>query len=309
MNRIHLATTAGLCIAALIGASTWPAQAVPSKVVAKAAVASPGAAIARAKTPASVHAPASKTKPPAGYVRVASAAFTAPAGLQAAGSVSCPGKKVPLGGGVTIASDSVVANINSSYPAGKSWVADVNNGTGSNTAFTVHAICANKPKGYQVVHSATATNSAGVQSETFATCPGAKVPWSGGAFSTSGNVGVNINSSYPTGDTSHVWNVFMNNNTASDTGFVAYAVCAAKPRLYGQSFGTGTVQPSSEDNAVGTCGAGQVTTGGGDFSSSSSIFVNLNSTEPFTNTTWRTWINNNTGTASSYSAYAVCVGL
>ena len=77
-----------------------------------------------------------------GYVQVHSAPFTAASGFQSAGSVACPGKKVPLGGGVTIASDSVVANINSSYPSGHSWVADVDNGTASSPGFTVYAVCA-----------------------------------------------------------------------------------------------------------------------------------------------------------------------
>ena len=133
------------------------------------------------------------------------------------------------------------------------------------------------------------------------------LPWCQGSLGwwsllTSGNVGVNINSSYPTGDTTHVWNAYMNNNSATDTGFIVYAECAAKSHLYGQSFGDGTSNPSSEDDASGTCVRGSVTTGGGVFSSSSSIFVNLNSTEPVGNSQWRTWINNNTGNLYSFSA-------
>ncbi len=305
MRRIHLATAA-LCIAAFTGSSALPALAAPGKVVAKATAAS-GAAVAGEKAPA-VNAPASTTKPPAGYVRVY-APFTAPGGLQTSGSVTCPGKKVPLGGGVTIASSNVNANINSSYPSGKNWVVNVNNATASAAGFTVYAICANKPKGYQVVYASAKVDPAGLQSEAFVTCPAAKVPWSGGVFSTSGSLGVNVNSSYPTGDTSRVWNVYMNNSTGSDTSFIPYAVCAARPHLYGQSYGTGTSNPASQNSAIGTCGQGQVVVGGGAYSTSSSVFTNLNSTEPYTNTTWRTWVNDNTNNSATFLAFAVCVGV
>lgn len=307
MHRIHL-VTAALCVAAGIASSALPALADPGRVVARATVAPSGAAIARDKAP-SGNAPMSTTKPPAGYVRVESAPFSVPGDIQGAGSVTCPGKKVPLGGGVSITSADLNANINSSYPSGKNWVADVNNGSAATTTFTVYAICANKPAGYQVVHPAPVTDAAGTQKGGFATCPGAKVPWSGGVFSTSGSLGANVNSSYPTGDTSHVWNVFMNNSSSSDTSFTPYAVCAARPHLYGQSFGTGTSNPASQDSALGTCGQGQVVVGGGDYSSASSVFVNVNSTLPYTSTTWRTWVNDNTANSDSFLAYATCVGL
>ena len=307
MHRIHLATAA-LCAAACFTGSAVPALAAPGKVVAKAAAASHGAAV-RLDKASTFHAPASTTKPPAGYVKVSSASLTASSGLQSGGSVTCPGKKVPLDGGVTIASADLNANINSSYPSGQNWVADINNGSNSTTSFTVYAICATKPKGYQVVNSGTHINSAGSQNEALATCPGAKVPWGGGFFSTSGSLGADVNSSYPTGDTTHVWNVFMNNSSVSDTSFIPYAVCAAKPHLYGQSYGTGTSNPGTEDNALGTCGSGQVVVGGGAYSSASSVFVNLNSTAPYTTNTWRTWTNDNTTNTYSFLAYAVCVGV
>jgi hypothetical protein len=39
------------------------------------------------------------------------------------------------------------------------------------------------------------------------------------------------------------------------------------------------------------------------------VFVNLNSTEPYQSTTWRTWVNDNTGNSASFLAYATCVGV
>lgn len=304
-RRTHLASAIGsaACLAACIGGSAIPAFADQNKPVVNAAPAQAGATVASDK--AQAVEPQVSTSPPAGYVLVHSATLSAASGVQSGAAVSCPGKKVAVGGGVTIGSADLNDNINSSYPTGNGWFADVNIG-GPSTTFVVSVVCANKPKGYQVVQSVSVSNPPGQNGYTVS-CPGATVPWSGGVYSASGDVGVNVNSTYPSGP--HTWEAYMNNSTGTTTSFIVFAVCAARPHLYGQSFATGTSTSDSEDLVTGTCGKGQVVVGGGAYSSSSSVYVNLNSTYPTGKTQWRSWVNNNTTDTPSITAYATCVGV
>src|SRR4051812_19530641 len=53
---------------------------------------------------------------PRGYSVFVSASFTIPAGQQMRHELSCPGAKVPLGGGVFIDSAELGANVNGSMP-------------------------------------------------------------------------------------------------------------------------------------------------------------------------------------------------
>jgi hypothetical protein len=305
MRRMHLATAFGVatCLGGGLVGTAIPAFADQGKPVVTAAPAQPGAAVAGDK--AAGFAAAASTGAPAGYVRVQSAVLSAPSGQQTEGTVSCPGNKVPVGGGVTISANDLNDNINTSYPAGKSWIAYVNSG-GASTTFTVSAICVNKPKGYQVVESSAVSNPPGQNGEAVS-CPGSTVPWGGGVDSTSGSVGVNVNSTYPSGP--QTWTAYMNNSTGTTAGFFVLAVCANRPHLYSQPAEIGTNGEDSEDLGTGTCGHGQVVVGGGAYSSSSSVYVNLNSTYSTGKTQWRSWVNNNTFDTPSFTAYATCVGV
>jgi len=59
---------------------------------------------------------------PKGYTVVTSD-FTAYPSTQVAGAAQCPGTEQPVGGGAVAASSDLEVNLNSSYPAGASWVA------------------------------------------------------------------------------------------------------------------------------------------------------------------------------------------
>src|SRR4051812_9192953 len=91
----------------------------------------PAAAAAPGKTAAAPALDAAAGLLPRGYTIVTTAGLSAPNGTQTRGVATCPGAKVPLGGGAFVTSFSTRANINSSFPSGRSWVADINNASGA----------------------------------------------------------------------------------------------------------------------------------------------------------------------------------
>ena len=154
-------------------------------------------------------APAVALAKPKGYVVVHSGALSSPANVQAHGSVTCPSGKVPLGGGVFFSSSSVSANINSSYPSGSGWAADVNNGTTAASSFTVYAVCGKAPKKYAVVGGPSTTVNPGAQTAGIAaTCATGSKPLGGGLFSNTFSLAANVNTSIPT---TTGWRVDANN--------------------------------------------------------------------------------------------------
>src|SRR3954463_7759702 len=82
---------------------------------------------------------------PRKYVSLQSALLSAPAGLQTRGTLACPTATVPLGGGGSISAGDLRANVNSSFPNGTTWIADVNNASGANTTFRLFVICGKAP--------------------------------------------------------------------------------------------------------------------------------------------------------------------
>jgi hypothetical protein len=88
------------------------------------------------------------------YSVVTSALLTAENGEQSFGAATCPAATVVYGGGVLVTSDSLAANVNSSWPENDGeWAADVNNASGSATTFQVYAVCAKEPHQYSIVES------------------------------------------------------------------------------------------------------------------------------------------------------------
>src|SRR3954447_7876674 len=92
-------------------------------------------------------------KTPKGYTVVTSEAVTGYAGWFTRGEVSCPRGKVPLAGGVVFDSFDLGMNVIDSLPSERGWVVDVRNGL-SDVTFATYAVCAHKPRQYQVVTSA-----------------------------------------------------------------------------------------------------------------------------------------------------------
>ena len=163
-------------------------------------------------------------KRPAVQFTVNTAPFTALANSQVVGVVPCP-SGVVVGGGVSSSSTSTAVNIASIEPTNTTqWEAWINNATGSNTNFTVWAICRNnKPAGYSRQMGAVVPNPAGQDTYASVTCPGAKVPLSGGIYSDGSGLHQNVNMSAPGG---HDWFGYFNNGDAFDDNIFALAICA-----------------------------------------------------------------------------------
>lgn len=136
------ARVAGVCSALVCVTLAWATPAI--------AASSGPAALAAAK--------------PAGY-KIVSAGFSAPAGLDASGTVACPivggAQTVPLSGGALIDGNSLQTNINSSWPTAKGWKARVSNASAAAAGFSVYAVCAKKMAGYLQQKSAAVSNPAG----------------------------------------------------------------------------------------------------------------------------------------------------
>jgi hypothetical protein len=260
-------------------------------------------------------APAPMASTPGGYKVVSAGPFTAAAGQQTRGTVTCPTNKKgvqtePTGGGAYVSGSDSAININSSFPNGAAWSADVNNASGSDTQFDVYAVCSLPTKGYTVVASAVA-GSAGAQSRGIATCTKGTKALGGGALSSSASTSDNINSSFPSLAPHHraVWIVDMNNGSGASPGFTVYAVCSDYSET---KTGYRVVIDSAVDNPPGSqtlasvaCPSGTVPLGGGDFSNSSSTSVNLNSTYP-TGAGWASYEDNTSGDDAAVTTYAVC---
>jgi hypothetical protein len=254
-------------------------------------------------------APDVQSAKPSGYL-IVSAGFSAPNGQETGHSVACPATKKgvtrePLGGGVLIASNSLSANVNSSYPSGTSWSGFVNNNSGADISFTVYAICAKPHKHYQVV-GASIDNPPGTKTTGFAACPHGTTVTGGGAISSSVALGVNINTSVPYTDG---WRVDANNAGAGSNTLTTYVVCSAG---WDDRTGWVVVSGTHELNSAGTeteasvlCPSGRSVLGGGGFSDGGSTAVNMNATHPFTGG-WTVFENNASASDQTITAYAIC---
>jgi hypothetical protein len=217
-------------------------------------------------------------------------------GFQSRALARCPKGKVPLGGGAFILSNSTRASINSSFPSGRDWVADVNNASGLDTTFTVTAICGVKPAGYAIA-TASAPNPSGTQVSAQAICPAGTLPLGGGGLSSSGQTFVNLNSSIPFGNR---WRADVNNGSGADADFTALAVC-------GTLKGYTTVTGPPETNQANTQSLAQAS-GGGAFSDSTSIGVNINTTHPGERNGWDSFENNATALDAHVRTVVACAG-
>ena len=248
---------------------------------------------------------------PTGYTRVKSPDLSSPAGKQVHGKVVCPAGTVVWGGGVLFGSSDLAASVNSSrpYQTTKGWEAWVNNGSADDTTFAVWAVCAKKPAGYAVVKHAV-TNRKGEQTFGSAACAGTKVELGGGVFSSSRNLSVNINSTYPGSAFQGFrgWVAYMNNASAANAKMTVYSICA-KPVIPGYEvlLGPATANPDGGQTlASQVCTAGKVPVGGGISSDSASLLVTLNSTAPSSDG-WIGFENNASGAGTTMNALVICV--
>ena len=249
---------------------------------------------------------------PPKYVKVSSGAFTVGAGAQASGTVTCPGKTVPYGGGVFVSTTALSANINTSIPLSNGWRGDVNNASIASTTFEIIAVCAKRNAAWHIVSGTAAAVPASSQTSTSVGCPAGTKVLGGGGFSNSGSTSVNLNSSIPVKSGSgksatYAWRVDENNASANQVSEIAYAVCGRAAGYKIVTGALGTVAAGTQTSASVSCPAGKAPLGGGLFSTSGALTVNTNTTYA-TTTGWIGYENNANVSDSQIQAYAVCAG-
>jgi hypothetical protein len=262
-----------------------------------ATLAGAGAAAAHA----SGHAAAARSRP-AGYT-IVSKRFAATAGVESDGSVVCPKATVPIGGSVFVqSSPDLRVNVSASFPFGGFWAGSVKNSSDTASTFAVVGVCANRPPGYRVVHSAVVVNPAGTQSRAAATCPAGTMPLGGGGVTSSSSTDNNMNGTAPNGRS---WVVRQNNAGTTDATITAVAVCG---KVHGYRVVKGKPFPVGIGLDVGSfasCPAPTVPIGGGVFSGSQSVFVNFQGSFP-TGHEWDSFVNNSTEFPITSTAVVVC---
>ncbi len=215
-----------------MAAEKTPARRWLPRIAMAALLAAAAAAVASPAAAAPHSSAAINASHPPGYEIIASGPEGAPPSTFTSGTfATCPAGTVVWGGGVTfLGSPDFNLTVNTSNPNGSGgWAARVNNTGTTSEQFEVDAICANKPKGYQIV-SSTVDNPAGTQSHSTATCPSPNVLLGGGTLSTADQVGAIVTSAWPR--TSAKFTGYMDNATTSDANFIVYAICGHKPSGY-----------------------------------------------------------------------------
>jgi hypothetical protein len=176
---------------------------------------------------------------------------------------------------------------------------------------TSGAAATTKPAGYSIA-SATFPLPNGLQTSGSVTCPVKKgaqtVPFSGGVLVQTDSLGASLNSSFPT---AHGWLARVSNASGAASQFTVYAVCAKKPKGYVQqvSGGATPVVPGSTETTELTCPKGDLLTGGGGFTNTTSTLVSLNSTWPVSVVTWGVSTNNFSSGSATITEVVVCAKL
>jgi hypothetical protein len=248
-------------------------------------------------------AQAAARKPPPGYQIVRGATMTLAAHSRAQGVVSCPSGTVPWGGGILTESPDPAVTIADSFPDTMAWIGDVNNPTGSDTAFQVVVVCAKRPAGYVIVQGPSLVLERMTEGAATATCPTGTHPLSGGGFVNSGGI-VTTNSSGPD---QQRWVFEENNPTTAQLTLFAYAICGhphAYRVVHGAQFSTAA---GSRLGSQATCPAPFVVSGGGIFTASSDLNANLAGTEPIGRTVWGSFVANASASPVLATPEAVCV--
>ena len=168
------------------------------------------------------------------------------------------------------------------------------------------------PAKYRLVSSGFLAAPAGTQTFGRAACPvvaGVQTrPTGGGAFVSSTSTDANVNATYPDpGGTA--WNAYVNNNTGTATTFDVWAICS-KPKT------TYIVVTNAVDNPAGAqtraaidCPAHDKVLGGGVLTSSTSLDVNINQSNPIQSGSvygWDTFASNASSGDDTMTAYAIC---
>ncbi len=230
----------------------------------------------------------------------------APSALDTGGSATCPNGTVVWGGGVTFVGgvSGPDFTVNTSTAAASSgWTTRVNN-TGTTTVqFTVHAICANKPKGYELVFQ-TVDNPANSESHATAVCPSPKVVLGGGSLSTSDEAAAVLTNAWPA--TPAKFTGYTYNGTASDAQLTVTAVCGLKPTGYAVASVSSSVDAGYSLIDGVACRAGTSAVGGGVRTVGHSRLVQVGGSIDQGAFGWSLNVNNDTPSQQTVEGYVIC---
>jgi len=245
---------------------------------------------------------------PPGYVIKTVSDMSLPNNTTETGRVTCPKGKVVLSGGAYIASASVMTGINSSYPRSKrTWVVFANNFSGTATTFNVYAVCANEPAGYVQLESSPVFNSPGQQTSGTMDCGSGDVLLGGGVITNSLITSVAMTSSYPATSTS--WTAAVSNFSESADGFGVVVVCAQALTNYAIPSTSASDPAGVQKGIIQDCTPPAVVLGGGNQSSNTTnLRISIKTTQPFpaSGTSWKSGENNDTGSGTRLTSYAIC---
>jgi hypothetical protein len=243
---------------------------------------------------------------PAGYKIVRGAIVTAPSSpLDTGSDTVCPTGTVVWGGGVEFAGvGGPGETIGTTDPAGSvGWNALVNNLSPNAASFSVHAICAKKPKGYTVV-SMSAANPSGAQTTASVTCPANTVVLSAGILSESDASAVGMTSLWPASSTK-VTGKMLNASSSAST-FQVEAVCGAKPAKYTIAKLAVPLTPNTILEGGARCPTGTAVLGAGVNVASAGQNVVISALDDGGRTASNTTVTNLTTTSHNVTTYAIC---
>ena len=167
---------------------------------------------------------------------------------------------------------------------------------------TPTALPAKAPKGYAVVTTPFQVAPTGAQSTAHIECPTGTVPLGGGVFVQSNSTAANINSSAPTPTG---WSGWVNNTSGATTFFQVQAICAKKPTRYSVVTSAENVPGQSHLEVFAECPKGTKPLGGGGFTTSLGLSVNLSGTYA-SGQGWRSILHNQGVTTTLLQTYAIC---
>jgi hypothetical protein len=245
---------------------------------------------------------------PPGYVIKTVSGISLPDNTTGMGRVTCPKSKVVLSGGAYIASSSVMTGINSSYPRNnRTWLVFANNFSGAATTFNAYAVCAKQPAGYVQLESSPVGNTPGQQTSGTMDCGAGDAILGGGVITSTPITSIAMTSSYP--GTSASWTAAVSNFSESGDAFGVVAICA-------QAFANYAIPSTSASDPAGVqkgiiqdCTPPAVALGGGNQSSNTTnLRISIKATQPFpaSGTSWKSGENNDTGSGTTLTSYAIC---
>jgi hypothetical protein len=196
--------------------------------------------------------------------------------------------------------------INSSYPFATSWYGYANNASAAATTFEVYAVCADKPSGYVVVHSAVKTSVPGKSTGADAFCPKGTAETGGGISIASTSTVVDMSGDDPD---ARAWDAKVGNASSAATTYETWVLCGTHGPKTRHVSPEGTNPAGEQTKVVATCPSGEAVLGGGvDWDLPTSGLpdnVGVNSTYPGTGT-WISYENNGSTTNADLVGYVLC---